>query len=303
MDTYRTTIYVIAINLICLYFSTQAWANNRLEKPTQYSDDSISLSISDKPSNDYLWLKNQRLKSQTYEALGFIANSSHHGLNPNDYHYGLLLQIDPTVSETNAQRFEQLLTDGLLKLIHDITVGRLNPAVVDPKWSIPRTPFDAADFLHFALQGDYFKACLDALIPTSNQYQQIKAAATRYQDYVDRGDWPKIPKSPILHPGDFHQNLPLIRKRLAFENNKIASIASSQSNHYGEDLQQAVKHFQRRYSLKADGIIGPATRRAMNVSAAERLQQIKINLERIRWLPGDLGERYIMVNLANYRLT
>ncbi len=41
----------------------------------------------------------------------------------------------------------------------------------------------------------------------------------------------------------------------------------------------------------------------MNVSAADRLQQININLERLRWLPDDLGDRYIMVNLANYRLT
>jgi len=238
--------------------------------------------------------------AKAYDALGFIANSVHHGLNPNDYHYDLLLHSDPTISKINAQRFDLLLTDGLLKLMHDIVVGHLDPAVVDPKWSIPREPFYAAKFLQFALNVDYFKACLDALIPTSNQYQQIKIAATRYQEYVDRGGWSKIPKSPVLRVGDVHRNIPVIRERLAFENNKFTSISSS---FFDENLEQAVKQFQRRHSLKIDGIIGPDTSRAMNVSAAERLQQIKVNLERIRWLPSNLGERYIMVNLANYRLT
>jgi murein L,D-transpeptidase YcbB/YkuD len=69
------------------------------------------------------------------------------------------------------------------------------------------------------------------------------------------------------------------------------------------ELEQVIKQFQRRHSLIADGIIGPATIREMNVPAADRLQQININMERLRWLPDDLGDRYIMVNLANYRLT
>ncbi|NOQ87415.1 MAG: hypothetical protein GQ550_00680 [Gammaproteobacteria bacterium] len=149
MDTYRTTIYIVVINLICVCFSAQLWANHRFEKPQRYSDDNIdrtSLSSLYHHTSDYLWLENQQLKVQAYDALEFIASSSHHGLNPNDYHYELLQQVDPAISETDAQRFDLLLTDGLLKLIHDIAVGRLNPAVVDPKWSIPRASFDAAEF-------------------------------------------------------------------------------------------------------------------------------------------------------------
>ena len=145
MDTYRTTIYIVIINLICFCFSAQAWASHRFEKSQQYSDDNIDsalLSNLSRHSNDYLWLENKQLKVQAYDALDFIASSSHHGLKPNDYHYHLLQKVDPTISETDARRFDTLLTDGLLKLIHDIAVGRLEPAVVDPKWSIPRMPFE-----------------------------------------------------------------------------------------------------------------------------------------------------------------
>jgi len=81
------------------------------------------------------------------------------------------------------------------------------------------------------------------------------------------------------------------------------ALSPSQQNFYEEQLEQTVIQFQRRHSLYPDGIIGPATLGALNVSAEDRLQQISINLERLRWLPDDLGQRYIMVNLANYRLT
>ena len=281
-------------------------AYHRLEKAQQFSDyniDTTSLSSLHHHSTDYLWLENQQLKDKAYDALEFIASSSHHGLNPDDYHYDLLQQVDPGISESDALRFDLLLTDGLIKLIHDITVGRLNPTVVDPEWSIPQAPFDAAEFLQLALSVNHFKACLNALIPTSNQYHQLIAAAARYQSYVNRGDWSKISETPVLRPGEFHQNIPAIRDRLAFEDDGLISITSNQSSHFDENLEQAVQQFQHRHSLKVDGIIGPATLRAMNVSATERLQQIKINLERLRWLPDDLGKRYIMVNLANYRLT
>ena len=306
MDNYRATIFIIVLNLLYQCFSGQALASHRLEKLQQFSDyniDTVSLSSIYQHPVDYLWLNEQQPSDQAYVALEFIANSSHHGLNPNHYHYSLLQEIDPTAAKSKAQLFDFLLTDGLLKLIHDIAVGRLDPTIVDPKWSIPRASFDAAEFLQHALMVNHFKASLNALIPASNQYRQIKAAAVRYQDYVDRGDWNKIPGTPVLRPGDLHHNVTAIRERLAFEDHSLVPVSSNLSSHYDENLEQAVQQFQRRHGLKVDGVIGPETLRAMNVSAAERLQQIKINLERLRWLPDDLGKRYIMVNLANFRLT
>jgi len=306
MDTNRAAIFVIVLNLLYQCFFGQALSSHRLEQTQQFSDynlDTVSLSSIYQHPVDYLWLDEQQPNYQAYVALEFIAGSSQHGLNPDYYHYSLLQELDPAAGKSEAQLFDLLLTDGLLKLIHHIAVGRLDPAIVDPKWSIPRSTFDATAYLQHALSVWHFKACLNALVPTSSQYRQLKSVAMRYQDYVERGGWNKIPETPVLRPGDNHQNVPAIRERLAFEDNSLVPITTNLSSYYGENLEQSVRRFQRRHSLKVDGIIGPVTLHTMNVSAAERLQQIKINLERLRWLPDDLGKRYIMVNLANYRLT
>ena len=67
-------------------------------------------------------------------------------------------------------------------------------------------------------------------------------------------------------------------------------------------LEEAVKAFQRRHGLEPDGIVGSATAAALNVSAADRLKQILANLERWRWIPRDLGEKFILINIADFRV-
>ncbi len=281
-------------------------AYQRFNEPRQQNDFGIDIAalsqLYQRPS-DYLWLEQQQLTVRAYDALEFISQSVNHGLNPGDYHQDLLEHLDPTRDESEAHLFDLMLSDGLLKLISDIATGRLDPAIVDPKWSIPRKLFNAIEFLQGALSDNHFQDQLNSLVPAHNQYRRLTVAAKRYQDYVARGGWSIIPITPILNPGDSSRYIPAVRDRLSFEDEALNSSRPIQFDYYDENLEQAVRHFQRRHSLKDDGIIGPATIRAMNVSASNRLQQIKVNLERLRWLPDDLGNRYIMVNLANYQLT
>jgi murein L,D-transpeptidase YcbB/YkuD len=306
VNTNKAIIFAVITNLVQLLFSGQIMAYEALHNSQQqngYDIDVASLSHLYQQPSDYLWMDQQQLTIKAHEALEFIDRSDNHGLNPNNYHHDLLQHLDPANNKSEAHLFDLMLTDGLLKLMRDISIGRLDPAVVDPKWSIPRIPFNATTFLKNALSTDHFKTHLNSLIPASDQYRQLTTAAARYQNFIDHGGWPKIPETPDLRMGSSHQNIPIIRNRLAVEDDTLTSSDVELENYYDEKLKQAVLRFQRRHGLKTDGIIGPATRLTMNVSAEERLQQIKINLERLRWLPDELGERYIMVNLANYRLT
>lgn len=305
MNINRTTLYAVAINLSCLCFSGHAFTSQQLDSLQPYNDhgiDTASLSHIYQQPSDYLWIEQQQLNVNAYNALAFIADAVNHGLDPNDYHHDLLQQLDPMEGESEARLFDLMLSDGLLKLVRDISTGRLDPAIVDPEWSIPRATFDATEFLQQALSTDDFKASLISLVPASLQYRQLQAAAKRYRDYVSRGGWFSIPKTASLRPGDTDKNIPAIRRRLAFESDTSSLAKPEQPEYYDETLQRAVQQFQRRHSLDDDGVLGRATISALNISATERLQQINMNLERLRWLPDDLGNRYIMVNLANYQL-
>ncbi|RKZ97240.1 MAG: murein L,D-transpeptidase, partial [Gammaproteobacteria bacterium] len=144
---------------------------------------------------------------------------------------------------------------------------------------------------------------LNALIPTRTEYHALTSAIDRYQSYVDRGGWEQIPETQVLRSGDTHHNIPLIQARLAFEDESLTVKDTEKSKYFDTLMEQAVRRFQKKHSLKNDGIIGSETRYAMNISASERLRQIQINLERRRWMPKDLGQRYLFVNLANYKLS
>ncbi|HHA19500.1 MAG TPA: murein L,D-transpeptidase, partial [Methylophaga sp.] len=191
----------------------------------------------------------------------------------------------------------------LLLLIHDISNGRLDANVADPEWFIPQAKINTGDFLQEALLSDHLVSQLNSLIPTRTEYHILTNAIDRYQSYVDRGGWEQIPETPLLRPGDTHQNIPLIQTRLAFEDDYLAVTHAAKSKYFDSLMEQAVRRFQKKHGLKDDGIIGSDTRHAMNVSAQERLRQIQINLERRRWMPNDLGQRYLFINLANYKLS
>ena len=166
VNTNRALVIVAVINLTWLCFSGQGMAYQRSDEPQLYRNydiDTASLASLYRHPGAYLWLNNLQLKEQASYALEFIADSVNHGLNPNDYHFDLLQQLDPTLNESEAHLFDLVLSDGLLKLIRDISVGRLDPAVVDPKWSIPRESIDATAFLQHALSTNDFKASLSSL--------------------------------------------------------------------------------------------------------------------------------------------
>jgi L,D-transpeptidase YcbB len=74
-------------------------------------------------------------------------------------------------------------------------------------------------------------------------------------------------------------------------------------NVYDKTLKTAVRAFQHRHGLEADGVVGKKTRRVLNVPVEQRIQQLLINMERWRWIPNDLGERYLVVNTADFNLT
>jgi murein L,D-transpeptidase YcbB/YkuD len=110
-----------------------------------------------------------------------------------------------------------------------------------------------------------------------------------------------VPAGLKLKPGDRHAAVPLLARRLAVTGD-YKGTPNEADTAYGPELQEALKGFQRRHGLEPDGAVNAATVAELNVPVAQRIQQIGLNLERWRWLPADLGERHILVNIPEYRL-
>lgn len=298
---YKTITSLVFLILTFLCLPVQAISNQWFEKNQQnntYKLDTNTLSHFYQSTTPIIWLNNQQVTHKALDALKFIANSSQHGLNPNNYHYSIMRQLKPSRDSMTAHKFDILLSDGLLKLVHDLSVGHLDAKKADPDWFIPQREFNSVTFLKNALLKPNLKSELESLAPTSMEYIKLMDSLAHYQRYITQGGWKEIPTSPSLRLGDSHTAVPFIQKRLAFEFNYSPTNTSTYDIHQ----EHAVRKFQKKYGLKVDGILGKNTREAMNVSANSRAQQIKVALERRRWMPPSLGQRHLFINLANYQL-
>ena len=252
---------------------------------------------------DSSWLKNQQLTAHAVDAINFISSASKHGLNPEKYHLTELKQFEPSQDEATSKQFEQLLNESLLSFISDLQVGQFKASEADPQWFIPQATFNAAEFLQQAVRQPHLKDELNRLIPNTPEYNQLIETLAQYQAYAEQGSWQKIPSSKLLRVNTDHSSIALIRARLAYEAPLLTLSASDNARYYDQQLEQAVKNFQTKYNLKIDGVIGRDTIDAMNISAQDRVKQIQIALERHRWMPKELGPRYLMINLASYQLS
>jgi murein L,D-transpeptidase YcbB/YkuD len=194
-----------------------------------------------------------------------------------------------------------LLTDAFARYSLDLHSGRLDPREADTNWHLRPAAFDPAAALLSAGNGGSFAQLLDALAPAHEAYRRLREALRRYRLIAQHGGWRPLPPGPKLEPGDTHAQAALLRERLRAEGD-LSGFSLADGNTYDATLAAAVRRYQRRHGLNADGIVGPRTRAAFDVPIEGRIAQIRRGLERWRWLPRDLGGHYILVNTAGFEL-
>jgi murein L,D-transpeptidase YcbB/YkuD len=229
-----------------------------------------------------------------------LATANTHGLYPGRYH---LDEIRARRSSSNGEHtveLDLLLTAAFLGYASDVRGGRLPPGRRDPDWGIPAPPFDAAAALTQGVrQPATFPALLASLPPPGKDYSRLVEALRRYRAIAARSDWPRVPPGAPLRPGDDAVRVAAVRARLAAQDEVVAGVPATL---FDDRLEEAVRRFQAGHGLAVDGLVGEATVRALNVPASDRVRQIILNLERWRWLPRNLGPRYITVNAADATL-
>lgn len=241
-----------------------------------------------------------------------IRSADAEGLQPKDYHLeridaalGELRQILARNERPDAARvvaLEFLLTDAYLVYAAHLLNGRVNPETLHAdEWTIYPTRFNLARYLQTALEGDGFEESLRRLLPAQPGYGRLRTALVVYRAIAERGGWPAVPGDGRLEKGMKSERVVALRARLKVTGDMPAE-ADGNSDLFDDAVEEAVKRFQLRHGLYDDGIVGARTLKALNVPAASRVRQIELNLERWRWLPQNLGNPYILVNIAGYGL-
>ncbi|MFC3068363.1 L,D-transpeptidase family protein [Phenylobacterium soli] len=176
---------------------------------------------------------------------------------------------------------------------------RLRPSAVDRMWAVQPPRRDVAAELAAAQAGGRLGSWLAALSPTNRQYRLLQAAERRYEAMVAAGGWTSLPGKAKLKEGDRSAEVEALRVRLSAEG--YGQSTAPELDRFDPALTAALAAFQRRHNLTDDGVLGPETRTALNVPAQARLDQIRANLERWRWMPRNLPAERMMVDIGGQR--
>lgn len=246
-------------------------------------------------------------KSQINELFGLIWASRDDGLNPEDYHPASLERIRQRLAQdSNPQLqadFDILLTDALIVYGYHSLFGKVDPETLFPEWNFKRSleGKDPPAVVQRVIDSASLKDEVNGLKPSAAAYRRLQQALQRYRGIRDSGGWRQVAAGPMLKPDMQEERVAALRRRLEITGD-IESDSSTEPTVFGSALEKGVKRFQVRHGLVVDGLVGPATLAALNVSAEDKIDKIRVNLERARWLLHNLERRTVIVNIADYRL-
>jgi L,D-transpeptidase YcbB len=264
------------------------------------------------------WVGTKRLLKQgsaVHEAVGLAWED---GLPPVRYRHDAATDMLARLEATGGSRLpdslamrhladlDVLLTEGFNRLARDLVAGMLDPAGAGLDYRIAREAVPDAAVLDQVLAGVAPGRIVAELRPSIPQYERMRTALLAFHEAEARGGWQRIGTGTTLEEGVRGEAVAQLRQRLLVgidaEEAKLAGSGAADPSLFDADLKRAVQHFQERHAIVPDGVAGAATVRELNHAVAEWIAEMRLNLDRWRWLPNDLGERYVLVNIAGFEL-
>ena len=254
------------------------------------------------------WITDGKPTQQALAIIQALKNAQFKGLAPEDYDASrwdarlrAIAQSRPT-SEPDMVRFDLALTVSTMRYVSDLHIGRVNPRLFHFDLDIDHTEFDLSEFLRKELVGSpNVQAALESVEPPFPLYHRTQMALKQYLALPSRDDGQRlsIPKRPVK-PGDSYSDLPRLVNLLTIFGDLPTNYAAPET--YAGTVIDGVKHFQTRHGLEASGVIDAATIRELNVPIGQRINQLALTMERIRWLPHEFARPPIVVNIPEFRL-
>ncbi len=267
-----------------------------------------------------LWLSSSKDISSSMKSLPLLIKLAHkEGLNPDYYHHDLIESIIKELTKrknkytlTHIAALDLFLSNVVLQIASDLYYGRYN-ALANIN-EIERSDYlDLAEVVKSSIKENTLTNLPNLLTPQSPIYTSLKKHLENYRKIKESGGWPRIPiTNSKLTIGKRDPRVLLVKERL-FITGDLKLKTDPETGYpwdslymnddlFDETLFEAVKRFQKRHQLKIDGVIGPNTIRAMNISVEQKIKTIELNLDLWRKLPRNLGKRYIIVNIPGFHL-
>lgn len=255
------------------------------------------------------WVRGGKPTAQALAIIAALKNAEYKGLRPEDYDGprwdARLAQIGQSQagSESGLVRFDLALTVSAMRYISDLYIGRVNPRSFSFDLEIDHAKLDLSEFLRKEIvNASNTDTALESAEPPFPVYHRTEAALKTYIELVRKDDGELLPiPSQTVKPGDPYPGVSQLAKRLSLVGD-IPGDAGQTGEAYEGALVDGVKHFQERHGLEPTGLIDRLTLRELNTPLGHRVNQLRLTMERIRWLPHEFARPPIVVNIPDFRL-
>jgi L,D-transpeptidase YcbB len=255
-----------------------------------------------------VWIRDRQPTPQALELIQIFQNADQEGLNPDDYDAlrwtDRLTALKGPDQDDDEARFDAALTICIMRYISDLHIGRINPQNMGFEFNVSSKKLDLPHFVRERLvNGSDLRSELIAVEPPFKYYQRLRAAMQHYMELNKAGDGEKVLDAGPISPGDQYTGIAGLAKRLQMFGDLPDTVTiPPDSTVYQGPLVDAVKHFQNRLGMEPTGNFDYKTLVELNKPLSDRIEQMQLGLERLRWLPYTFKEPPIIINVPEFRL-
>ena len=257
---------------------------------------------------DLAWIRDGQPTPQAIELIHVLQDADREGLRPEDYDASrwadrLTLLNGPHEQSVEAP-FDAALTVCVMRYLSDLHVGRINPQHLGFEFDNSQGKLDLPQFMRYTLvNGSNLRSQIAEIEPPFEGYRRLRDALPHYEELAKKDTGEKLPPYIRAQPGNLYGHIARVAAllRLLGDLPQNATVPPNADKYEGV-LIDVVKHFQQRHGLAPTGEIDIKTIAEMNVPLRDRVEQIRLGLERYRWLPHDFTNSAVVINVPEFRL-
>ncbi|MGE4290429.1 MAG: murein L,D-transpeptidase [Salinivirgaceae bacterium] len=247
-----------------------------------------------------LWCNAEQVKA----GIGLLQNAANNGLTPSHYKVDSIIllfqqvQTDSLTALKDRLKLELELSLQVKRYAQHLYLGKLNPKNYHSSWNYPNKNWNTKEKLVLQLiQRNETKAIEEVLAPANHNYQLLKQKLITYRQHYAANSEPESVKYPgkSIKLGATGKAVNDLKQRLGLKDTNAVFL-------FDTTLLVAVKAFQKSHGLTPDGVAGPATYQFLNWTTPRYIDALKVNMERLRWLPDSLPATHIEINLPAFEL-